>query len=610
MALPHEAEDLWREITSAVQWLKPYLDQVDGVLTGYVGLDQGRTDSGEHYENHAHEYLSLTIPKLVANNPRVKCSTKRGGKAPMVSAMMQAALNRWIQDTNHRRFLERAAADYLTGWTIAMVTLEARPGQMDNEDVVTRPIAVLLDRRDVFWDPLAPSWERCRYIGHKFPRDLEDLIAEAKENPELGWDLAEVEALAADAALDELGRARDGGVLADGPRRGEVLLYEVWIPEIDLEGKRDERHFGALYTLAHCASTASKDESKSGPRFVRKPRPFYGPRTGPYYMFGCYDVPNRSVPLSPLVANRKQAAGLNATSKVLNDAIAAYKKIGVGEALKPAEAKRIKSASHGDVVLVAGIDKQKFLELELGGPTETIVNAWTLQRQRLDTNAGMDDAVRGNVTGEGTATEVAIASETTSARMAFIGQKFQNSDEGLLRAIAWYMFNEETVVYPLGQVEGGRTLWFQGGTSSADDTGFKDFDDLEIQIERYSMERTSEALQARRAMEMVNIITTLAPQVPLIAQFTDVKTLVGVLGDALNLPDLGRVFDIDKAKEEGQRQMEAQSAGEEQPRLLRDVEATPRPKRPSATGSAKPGNKTGAAAGAAARSSVKQKSSY
>ena len=81
-----------------------------------------------------------------------------------------------------------------------------------------------------------------------------------------------------------------------------------------------------------------------------------------------------------------------------------------------------------------------------------------------------------------------------------------------------------------------------------------DYDDLLMQIDPYSMERTSEVVLQRRAIEVVQLIGNIAP---LFAQapWVDWPTVMGMLGQTMNIPSLGSIIDLEKAGQAMQQGM-------------------------------------------------------
>jgi hypothetical protein len=106
--------------------------------------------------------------------------------------------------------------------------------------------------------------------------------------------------------------------------------------------------------------------------------------------------------------------------------------------------------------------------------------------------------------------------------------------------------------------------WFHGG-SKASGSGAT-FDDLELEIEPYSMTRTTEGLEQRRTMEMVGLVTQMAPMIPQMP-WVDWRKVLKHLGNALNFPELQDVVNMQVAA----AFMGVEQPQEAEPRLGRDA---------------------------------------
>ena len=97
--------------------------------------------------------------------------------------------------------------------------------------------------------------------------------------------------------------------------------------------------------------------------------------------------------------------------------------------------------------------------------------------------------------------------------------------------------------------------YYVGGVT-AEETG-SSYNDLELEIDAYSMERTSESLKQRRSMEAFQLISNVAQSMP---QMPYVKwgDLLDKLGDAMNMPDLSEMIDEQMMQEMVQQQQEQQ----------------------------------------------------
>lgn len=521
-------ENLHAELQAGREAFKPALSVRKRILDSYSNSAFADSENGKQIENHAHEYISLMLPRLVANNPRVKVKSRMGGPAIMWASALEQGLNRWVSDTKHARALERIGVDYLTGWAVTLTTLQHVAGFTDQEDHVTAPVVVALDPEQVVWDPAALTWETRRWTAHCYALDAD--VAKKME----GWDQDMISACCEDvdaAALrSDLGR--------NVPARKQVLVWEMWVPGDDGEAQ--------IFTLG-----------KMG--FLRPAFEFYGPADGPYTLWGAYTVPRRPIPVSPLMMTWEDVEEMNRHAAAISRSAARRKGIVIGDALKPADVDKINNAKDGDVVLIDGFRKETMVDLQLAALTKETMDGYGVVRQRLERKSGLDDALRGNVQGGATATEVAVASEATTIRIAGLSEKFRACDEEQLSKVAWYMHAERSVVIPLGPMGEG-TAVYRGGAEEGDK-----FDFYEFEIERFSMERTSEATQQRRGEMLVKLLE-MAPMFPAAAPVLDLRAWADAVGDYLNLPELGTLLNPDGAAQMLNAQMEqAQFAGDQSP---------------------------------------------
>lgn len=580
-------EHLANEIKAAEAAFKKPLEVRKTILEHYSG-DAMADGNRRVPENHAHEYVSLVGPRLVANNPRVRVKSRLGGQSKMVAQVLQDGINRWISDTKHSRFLERMAVDFLTAWGVALVTLEQVTGFTDGEDVVTRPKVVPLDAGQVLWDPAALSWGQRRWTAHKYAMDHDDALERAKR--EDGWDTAALNNCAVDTNLDGLQAEAGQNV----PKRKQIVVWEVYVPDADVE----EGFNGAIYTLGSSADGAAA-------HFLRKPIPFYGPVGGPYVLFGAYTLPRRSIPASPLMMTWQTVEELNVHAMSLSRAAAGYKKIAIGDGFNRDSAEKINNAKDGETVVIPGFKKEQFVELNLGTLDQPRLDGYLMVRDRLQRGSAMDDQQRGKVS-DATATAVMAVNETADTRMSGLNNRFTAADEELIYKVGWYMHAERSVAIPLGEQGNGQVAIYRGGAEDWDK-----FDFYEFEIERYSMERTTEAMQQRRGMELMRLVMEAAPNFPLISPFVDIKAWVTAVGDYLNLPELGEIVNPDGAAAVLNAQM-AQESGQsaqgggapQQAKFAGDVSPTVRKaenKQPKPTG---PVGKSGNASGGEAKKSA------
>jgi len=493
----------------------------------------------EYPENHIHEFLSITTPKLVFDNPAVSVTSRKRGSPTIVAMALEAALNDWVDRVRLYKTLNLCANDLLMMWSAAKVIQAPQPDTDQSYGAPHWPVVQRIPQRRFIMDPLCLCPEEAKYKGEQIFRNKDDLLEEAKD-PMSGWNVQAIQNLATDVAPNRTTRAGDE---ARNPiKRNEVSYYEIWVPDAVEPGMLgpDAGYHGYIYTIGDGQA-----------EYLREPREFYGPPNGPYYMAGVHIVTDSPWPLSPLVAVYSQMDELNAQARAVSLGNRHYKRIVFCDGTDPALVAQLKSGKHDFVVpLRAGLEKGSVIALEIGGATENQIRMMGILAERLDRVSGIQDAQRGDIPG-GTATEVAVADQASETRMAHCKRVFSDHVTEILRGVAWYLCHDDRVVVPMGDDFANQNSMidpvFFGGPYAED--GGASFDDLELEIQAYSMERTGEAMMQRNAMQMFQLVTT---SLPIVAQFpmgADWKLLFDNLGHAMNCPDLGKVVNVDALTE-------------------------------------------------------------
>lgn len=546
------ASALMAEIDSAIAYRDKHLEGYEDKVARYHGpYYNGEGADGAQYspENTYYEYVSLMVPRLVFDNPRVQVNSRRPGTQQDVAEALRHGMNRWARDAKLRKMLVEVASDMLLGYGVCLVRPDhkkkyASPNStpFKPNETPAWPACERIAPRRFFVDPEAERIESARFMGHMWRMDKDDLEELARTSKDQGWNLEAIEGL----SKQQDPNRKHGYGYEGTPDRKEVYCYEIYVPEVELDdspGSKSGFH-GTIYTLG-CSQPLGSDDEDTTSAFVRDPRPYYGPPSGPYIMFGAYKVPDRVYPLSPLTAVEAQVTDLNDHVQAASNSMLKHKRIvGVND---PRTAQLVKNVEH-DYVAVVPFEEGKALvqEFVMGGQTDQQANWIATCRQRADRVLGMDEALRGSVSGSGTATEHSIASEAANTRIAFIKQSFTDAVVGVLTRVAFYMYHDDTIKFPLDMdamkelnLPPDTELVFQGGGHEGADYSFED---LELEIEPYSMERASEGLAQKRAMEMH---TMLLNSLQLMQAFPDYpwKDHFGKIGNAMNAPDMVELVD-------------------------------------------------------------------
>lgn len=547
MTIDTGSANLWSEIRAAELFRDSHLERVDEMIENYVGSAYRSDLQGDWSENHMFEYTRLTTSKVVWDNPRVRVKTRRPGTQRIVAKAMQHAENRWVKDVQLRQRLELLYNHMNFCYAVAQTVVEPQPWMDPREASMPQwPMVYVMDFDRFFFDPMCRWYGQARFAGHKWVRDKDDLIQEAEDFPNLGWNLDALKELAENAGIEEL---RERGERHSGTvDRSEVVAYDVWIPEVHLRDPDDGFH-GSIYTMA-VGGGNSDEEGDDNPLMIREPRPYYGPRWGPYTLYGVYPVPGDPFPLSSFIATYQQQRDANDISRSVVTAIQRYKKLIVVSADNPDLVKKVKDTPDAFVIPVKGFEKDQVIELELGGITPQHLEQMTQSLDRLDRNTGMSEVQRGNVGTRSTATEIAVAESAGSESIAFVKQKFTDATQQVLSTAAWFLYHDDRINFPLGEEAaedfGMIEPWFTGGSYHSD-SGAR-YDDLELDIEPYSMERMNEALARAQYSDLVQMVVDVAPMIPEIP-WIDWKKLFEKGGQVHNDPAMSEVLLPDQISE-------------------------------------------------------------
>jgi hypothetical protein len=489
-----------------------------------------------HPENAVHAYISMVLPRIIHDNPKVRVTSARPQVQRTACVAMKAALNRWSKMTKVRGTIERIATDMLLGWGVSLTVNEPKGHERKwDGDGPYLPRVYRIDPARFIIDPAAMHWEEARFMGHVWVTDKEDLLRRAEMDET--WNKEVIEGLATNNGVDELRDSRDI------PERYELAIYEIWVPEMDeaaaelIDEAADDALFnGTIWTIAKYQGGTDKCECQ----LIRKPLPYYGPATGPYTVFGAFTVPNDPYPLSPIVACRDQIQYCNDMALSQQENQKRYKRILVGDAKNPKFLQDVVNAPDMYVFAEAGLDARSLQPVEVGGSTNQHIQSVETAKERLDRALGMSDAMRGNVAGSASATEVAVAESASTMRIAHLKRAFQDACDTVFRSVGWYMFHDGRISIPVG----GEDTRAVGMTDPVFVGGLKvgAWEDMQIDVDAYSMERTSEMLSQKRALETFQVITTAAQAIPAMP-WVKWRDLLSFLGDAQNVPQMQDFID-------------------------------------------------------------------
>lgn len=584
MALNWDDPDkTWAEVDEAIKGRQHSLEHWDEQLAAYhgsqyvrAGGDAGRTDTQRSEVGHAYQYIALLLPRIAFANPRVKVASLRGGPADDEAQAQEAGLNRWTVQTRLKRTIERVGVDMALHSGCFISSNVPKQGQEELAEPTNWPRVFRCSPKRRFLDSAALSPDEVQLSGHCYLRSREALMSAPER---AGWKQDEIEKAAAGSYQ---GFAKAAGREAE---RDEVWLADVWLPYAEMDhwprhwsaeerGEEDrptpeEGYNGAIATYAMDSGKLAKD-----------PEPWWGSPRGPYTDVGGYYVSDEIEPLSPIGAtwDKERFAGIMA--RAVKRAMLRRKKIGIVDTMDGKANALLQAAQEGDQVAIDGV-KQVF-EQELGGPTPAMLQAVQFAMEDLQLASGISDVHRGLVSGRGTATEVAVADAATNLRITHLVQKMYEAVQDVLYTVGWWLYYDDSITFPIGKDQQGLRRVFDGGAVAEGAS----YDDLELLIEPYSMERTSEQTRAAKALSVMQFIQVIAPMIPQMPYVDWNK----VLDTAIPYPELTGIIDLRLAGQIGaiQVQLEALKAAGmgagEKPRYGRSVGGFGRAQRPETVG--------------------------
>ena len=531
------------EVRAARNWRDKHLMHWKAMKERFTGPAYRHENyiEGADIENIVGQYVSLVLPRVAYDYPRVHVtaddpSQDRRGRA------LELMLNQWSKRSALRPTLQELATDMCLLWGVGLVTPEPvkHLRRIDMGGAGLMPRVYRIAPENFFVDPSAESHREARYFGHEYPIDIEDLVAMA-EDPENRLDLAVVKELK--SSYDTY-REKFRTSPKDLPEREQTIMMEVWCPELEIEGAEEGVHHGGLLKFA---MSAENDIVMIG-----EPIPYYGPACGPYAMIGAYEVPSDVYPLSPMVMALPLIEEANDHAKTMSYSAGAYRRLIAVDSRGTKMAQDIASTPDLFVVPAENLDRDRVVPMEIGGVTEQQMAYQNIMAARLDRLTGMSEVIRGSVTGDATATEISTASASSGLRLSYIQRQFADAVNSLIYKAAWYVINDSTEL-PMGReaVEEGMPARMPGTELGVD------LSEMTLDVQAYSMERTSEALQQRRAVELMQIIGNVGQQATQMP-FIDWERMMTVVGDALNMPDMADILNVDELKRMTEQAQQAQ----------------------------------------------------
>jgi len=557
VALATDPASLIKEINYAESARDELLVGYEERIARYHGKAYRDTGNNDDPVNIAYEYATLVMPQLVANAPR--CVIKGGDDASdLIGDGLASAVNRINRKRKAERPLRQCALDQLFSWGVGWVRgdpmgADSNMPFRDDRGRLSISADDVHGLSDAWWpviehlgptrfilDPLARSFDTARWMGHVWIEDKDDLISRASRDIERfgadsTWLLDEIESLKHDN-----GRIKNERSHRDRLNRQEIVGYELWIRDAqpDDELTPADGWNGAFVTGVR-GSCEGSDYSGGGLTIIRKLRAARIARTGPYALFGSQLVPGEVYPLAPLVAVEPQAKQLNAITTAIRTAAERYKRI----VLVPMgmEEEYAKLPSDFVISVPAGaMGPMQPVAFEIAGISDQQLRILAVFQEQVERVLGMDTAQAGQVSGEGTATEVAIADATTQQRTNSVRDGHRTGTTDLMAIQAEYLYHHAGAVVHLGRDSGPRGGSIALGGINADED--LPFSSLDLAYQTMSMERPNAASLRQNTVFIMRFMAEMAPVFRMHPEL-DARGIIDAVGDSFDMTGLGDLYD-------------------------------------------------------------------
>ena len=555
-------------------------------------IDQALKGENKALTNTAYEVVGTFLPQLVYKNPDIEVETMVPGQPQYDGMGLGLALQSLSAQQDWVADWMQATADMLSWEGVIMVTEDdsAAPRYTQGREVLTwsgdkmtlkkgdqltLPKMTYIDRNDFFIDSAVNRLTDARHMGHRWQEDLEVLKARARENPTM-WNTGEVDSLTPDKhGLVKVIQMFVPGIIDERAKTAQVARAEA-DPDRDYEDANDkEIHTGTLYTLS----------GNWGSKEIRPPRLYRGPVCGPYVRFEGIPMPFSKCGAPHLAMTYHQLDNAARVESAAIDAIEDYESA-IFATKQVAEAFANPDSEHNgvyEVPIAPDLMQHALQSFTKGGLTAENLAGIDLTSKARDRSVGMSESMSGNAASGTTATAETLADQSTSIRLSLLQEMAYRAVEKCLYVAGWIVEYSPSAIVPLpgeaierglermrdagipipedaaaGSELGDMALYTGGDALKQDAT--RAFDAKTIKIVPMSMERTSEGVQQRRALQFVELIGQLV-EMKAKAPDLDIKYIADQIGPKMNMPKLGKALPGGQVQAEGQAKTPTEQTG-------------------------------------------------
>lgn len=467
-------------------------------------------------------YVNIMHRELMGNEPRMLIQTFNKDVRPLCDAMEEWG-NRQLRKVSFHEVLKKAILDalFLIGIVKTAITTpnEARFGGYKKS--AGEPGCFNIRFEDFFFDWRANSFEECDYIGHDYLAFEDDAKKSKlyKKTPRLAViakddELYDFQGNRKLSSLDKTYNTRNTDY------HPKVMLREVWLP-----------HENKIITYD------PQGNHEDGPLLEQD---WIGPYCGPYVHLSLGDVPGNIMPKSPIM----DLIDLHREENLLWKKLANQSNRQKTTIAYRDQSDQAAHESSKDGGYVRTQDPDGMKELSTGGPNNLvqmramqIMDVWNKQ-------AGNIYAIGGLAKQSDTLGQDKMIQESTSKQVEAMASRTINFAQKIMRNLGWFFWHDpHKLMTSTYQVPGLPDVQTTRRVSPMDRMN-QDFDDLDIQIDPYSLQYQSPQRKAMVLNQMVKeIFIPLLPMFhqPGVSEF--LQMYVKKISKYWNIPDLIELLD-------------------------------------------------------------------
>lgn len=492
------------EIAAAQALLEPHVRTLESEQLRSCGKMYGNNPSNievaDDPENWRYTWLRTFLAEVAQGVPQFIIEPRGLEWSPERAYVIEQAVNAQAHRERLDLTTHQTAIDYGFRSARGVCSLRRRKKRLE-------PAFDRLAFDELLTDPSMADRYKAAWWCHRVSRPIEMVIAEAKAQPDLGWDIDALNRIAVGLSRDPRSQRR----MPAAVERHDLVYWVMWCP-YEETGEPEKGYNG---TVHYVLDPAIAQKTKSKGIHIRKAEPFFGPPEGPYAFAAGFKIGELHVELAPLVASASQGGFLNAIGNAIRDGAVAYKHVTVVQ--DDVTQATLTNSANGQILRVPrGPDIRTMVAgIETGGMQPQHGAAWQFFYEQFQRSLGTASRL-GDIEASATATAIQNAQMGYATTMGL----YVNSYHGFHRQIGskwayWYDLHPEveTRVGPLPpEIEeafGERFVEIKGGSGSPEDHR-----GMALQVDPMSTRAKNEQtlqLDLAAAMQALQFVLSLGP---------------------------------------------------------------------------------------------------